>query len=199
MTILDSGTRRDTRAYPDRDVIAESMEDPTFFEIIHERHFSSIFRYVASRVGSQRAEDIASDVFLSAFDGRAKFRADYDSARPWLFGIATVHLASHLRQEARWLRSRSAAIQQPSLAIDGDWQDDVTQAIDAHHQARDAISALATMPEELRAAFLLHVVAECTYDEICAITDAPLGTVKSRISRARSRIAEVMEASDHGK
>src|SRR5258708_21347088 len=87
----------------DGDRIASSLEKPGDFGVIFERHFDAIHRYVARRLGSGLADDVAATVFVEAFASRSGFLIDVFDARPWLYGIATNMIRRHRRRErAAW-------------------------------------------------------------------------------------------------
>ena len=122
----------------------------------------------------------------SRFAGRSAFRPSATTARPWLFGIATNLLRNDRRAEFRLLRalSRLAAGEptlHPDLAHEG--SSEVTTAL---------ADALADMDADQRDVLLLHAWAELSYDEIAASLAIPLGTVRSRLSRARARLRSAL-------
>src|SRR5579863_10515188 len=88
---------------PDAAVIEESLREPVLFTAVFERHFPAIHRYLARRVGSGPADDLAADVFVVAFERRSSFQQTATDARPWLYGIATNLLRGHHRAEQRRL------------------------------------------------------------------------------------------------
>ncbi|MFG3437337.1 CU044_5270 family protein [Nonomuraea sp. NPDC047897] len=81
-------------------VVEQSLDDPEVFALLYDRYFTEIHRYLAARLGSEHAEDLVSDAFLLAFNGRAGFDPRRGTVRSWLFGIATNVVARHRR---RWL------------------------------------------------------------------------------------------------
>ena len=83
----------------DADVIARSLSVPDAFGVLFDRHFDAVHRYLARRVGRERADDLASQTFVVAFERRGSFRPNALAARPWLFGIAT-HLCQGRAREA---------------------------------------------------------------------------------------------------
>ena len=89
-TILDRPSP--AGAPSDAQVMARSIDDPSAFGEIAERHMDAIFRFVAARVGPSHAEDVVAETFTIAFDSRASFNLEADSARPWLYGIAANRL-----------------------------------------------------------------------------------------------------------
>jgi RNA polymerase sigma factor (sigma-70 family) len=159
------------------------LTDPAAFRALFDAHFSAVHRYVAHRLGDAcAAEDLAAETFLRAFRGRARFRPEHDgSARAWLFAIAT----NLLRDDARGRRRRRAAL---ARYADGT----VAAATEAGFEAPDAelAAALAALRPDEREALLLFAWAELSYEEIAAATGVAVGTVRSRLARARAHLAE---------
>jgi RNA polymerase sigma factor (sigma-70 family) len=169
---------------PDATLIAASLTDPAAFAAVFDRHWAGIHRYCASRVPAA-GEDLAAETFRIAFDERAKYDARYDDARPWLYGIATNLLR-------RWFRNaaRPAA---PHASREPDFEDDALGRVEAAALGPALATALATVAPADRDALLLHAWAELTYTEIAHATGVPVGTVRSRIHRARTLLRTHLE------
>jgi RNA polymerase sigma factor (sigma-70 family) len=168
----------------DADTIAASLERPELFSAIFDRHFAAVHGYLARRVGAGRAEDVAANAFVIAFERRGRFHGDADSARPWLLGIATNLLRSEWRAEQRALATlaelQSAAATGP--APNGDSDDDALAA------------ALAALDPDQRDVLLLHAWEELSYEEIAQALDVPVGTVRSRLYRGRERLRAALRS-----
>jgi hypothetical protein len=91
------------RSLSDGELIAQSAVTADAFHAVFDRHFKVVYRYLARRVGRDRAEDLAAQTFTVAFARRATFRPDATDARPWLLGIATNLLMNDRRGERRSL------------------------------------------------------------------------------------------------
>src|SRR4051794_28106706 len=76
---------------------------PHRFHAVVDRHFAEVAAFLARRVGPDTAEDLAQEVFVTAFRKRHRFDPAFDSARPWLLGIANRAVAGHRRAERRQL------------------------------------------------------------------------------------------------
>lgn len=85
----------------DSEIIARSLDEPGAFSGIFERHVRPVGGYVRRRVGADAVDDVLSETFLVAFRRRKAFDLKWDSARPWLLGIATRLVKSHDAAEAR--------------------------------------------------------------------------------------------------
>jgi RNA polymerase sigma factor (sigma-70 family) len=162
--------------------IASSLERPDDFGAVFERHFDAIHRYVTRRLGSGLADDIAASVFVEAFAGRAAFLADVDDARPWLYGIATNLIRRHRRRErAAWRAYAKHGVDPFGI--------DAAPRLDEVAVAR----ALAKIAKADRDALLLLVWADLAYDDVATALGVPVGTVRSRIHRARARLRVELE------
>lgn len=177
-------------AKTDAEVIAESLLAPTAFGAIFDRHFDAIHAYLQRHVGPDLADELSSQAFLVSFDKRDRFESLRESARPWLFGIATNLLRRHHRDEVRQFRAYARSAVDPVLdAFDG-----VEARLDASKMRHELVDAVAELPAEELDALLLYAWAELSYPEIARALDIPTGTVRSRLSRARGRIRAALEA-----
>lgn len=167
----------------DAAVIADSLERPARFAVLYERHVWSVERYLARRVGADLAEDLTAEVFVRAFQARGRFRAEYETARPWLLGIANHLIGDHRRAERR----RLAALHQLACAIPAESHEDSAGL------APDLIRRLQRLPAADRDAMLLVAWGELTYEETARALEVPVGTVRSRIARARRRLVNTAD------
>ena len=171
-------------------VIRESLATPQRFGEIFERHYDAIYAFLARRLGADLGGELAAETFTRAFALRRRFRTS-PSARPWLFGIATNLLRHHHRTEARRLRAFARTGIDPVL----DATPDVDRRVDADALAQQLAEALAELRNEERDVLFLFAWAELSYAEIAEALDLEEGTVKSRLSRARTRVREQLGAS----
>lgn len=168
----------------DAEIIEQSRYGPAVFGELYDRHAPDIYRYAARRAGDFAAEDVMAETFLIAFERRHGFEGPAEAVRPWLFGIATNLLRRHHRAEARMLRALARS--GPAEIPDG--FDEIETELDAparNARLGKALQALAPIDRE---AILLLVWADLSYDGIAAATGVPLGTVRSRINRARGKL-----------
>lgn len=176
-----------SRSIRDSEMIATSLADPRAFGVIFERHFSAIHGYLRRRFDGQLADELAAQTFLVAFDGRGRFDRSREDCRPWLFGIATNLGNNHRRRELRELRAMAAVTPDPVTGIDG-----VEARIDAERLRGSLAQCLADLPAEEADVLRLLVWAELDQPEIAEALGIPLGTVKSRLSRARGRMQSAL-------
>jgi RNA polymerase sigma-70 factor (ECF subfamily) len=148
-----------------------------------------LFRYLVRRVGVDEADPLLGEVFRVAFERRSAYDRDRPNARPWLYGIATNLLAHHRRSEARRVQAmgRLLAKQLPP----DDPSEVVVSALDAGNLWPRVAHAVTLLPDVERDALLLFVWEELGYDEIAVALGVPVGTVRSRLNRARIRLREL--------
>jgi RNA polymerase sigma factor (sigma-70 family) len=174
----------------DAAAIQRSLTTPAAFAEIFDRHFDAIHAYLARRLGHHLADDLAGDVFRIAFEHRQQFDADVLDARPWLYGIATNLLRRHYRSENRRLRAYARAAE--STDDPGDVFDRSDAQIDAVTVRPLLAHALASLEQHERDVLLLHAWEELSYTEIASALAIPIGTVRSRLSRGRARLRELL-------
>jgi RNA polymerase sigma factor (sigma-70 family) len=175
----------------DAAVIARSRDDSQAFSTIVDRHFATIHRYLARRIGSDRADDLTAQAFAIAFRRRRDFDEDAVSARPWLFGIATNVLRNDLRSERRML----AAIARLDRGADSGFADEVERTLaraDAASEIARIAGAITALDPDQRDVLLLHAWGELSQSEIAASLGVPVGTVYSRLSRARASLQRAL-------
>ena len=165
----------------DAEIIARSREDESAFASLFDRHYAALHRFLQARVGTVLADDLASEVFLIAFRRRANYDLGRESARPWLFGIAVNAVRDHRRSELRRLAAYARA-------VDGDRENGAAAASDRLDPA--LAKALLCLSEGDRHVVLLFAWAQLTYEEIAEGLQVPIGTVRSRLSRARATLRE---------
>ena len=177
----------------DAAVIATSMEEPRCFGELFDRHATTLFRYLVRRVGVDEAEAMLGETFRIAFEKRATYDCSRPSARPWLYGIATNLVARHRRSEARRIRATARALASRTDAFDA--IDELVATIDANELWPRIAAAVAQLPDEERDALTLYVWEELSYDEIAVALGVPVGTVRSRLNRARRVLRELRSES----
>lgn len=175
----------------DAELIAASLTDPVRFALIFDRHYDAIHRYLARRGGWELAEELAASVFLKAFESRRRFRPSETSAAPWLYGIAGNVLRRHSRTELRRLRAYARLPREAAGDVD---IGAVGDRVDAERAAPQVYEALASLPEVERDALLLVAWGDLTYQQAAVALNVPIGTVRSRLHRARARLRELLRA-----
>jgi RNA polymerase sigma-70 factor (ECF subfamily) len=169
----------------DADIIGRSLEQPPMFAEIFERHFDAVRGYLAKRVGAEVAGDLTAEVFLIAFEKRRRYDQDRSAARPWLFGIATNVVRRHWRQERQ--RLGALAKFEPHGVQEGGVEA-LAARVDAAATAREVAAAVAALDRGDRDVLLLVAWADLSYAEVAEALVIPVGTVRSRLHRARHEI-----------
>jgi RNA polymerase sigma-70 factor (ECF subfamily) len=171
----------------DADVIERSWNDPEQFAALFDRHAPRIHRYVARRAGREVADDLVAETFLAAFARRRSYDLGYADAGPWLYGIATNLVGQHRRDEVRQFRIRQASV--PELDVPGH-AERVAGDVTARALRGLLAAALAGLPGGDRDVLLLIAWEQLTYAETARALGIPVGTVRSRLSRVRTRLRE---------
>src|SRR5260370_18231392 len=127
----------------DGNMIKESWAEPECFAAIFDRYFSEVHRYIARRIGPGVADDLAGEVFLTAFAQRRTYDTARGCARPWLYGIATNLIGSHPRHERRLLRALVRTGLPPAWPCDEERLIHPVSAAAAGPALADALMALA--------------------------------------------------------
>ena len=152
--------------------------------MLFRRHAPHIRRYVVRRLGQDAADDIVAETFLLAFRQRDSYDQARADARPWLYGIATNLIGRHRRAEIRLYRALARTGADPVMEP---FTDRVDDRVSASTASRRLAAGLARLPEELRDTLLLVAWSDLSYQEAATALGIPVGTVRSRISRARSK------------
>ena len=172
-------------------VIRDSLAEPVRFGEIFERHYDRVYAYLARRVGREIGSDLAAETFTRAFTLRQRFNTgESSSALPWLFGIATNLLRHHRRTEVRKLRAYARTGVDPVL----DDVPDAERRVDASAASRELARALASLRRAETDVLLLVAWADLSYAEIAEALGIEVGTVRSRLSRARTHMRELLDA-----
>lgn len=174
-------------------VIESSWREPERFAVLFDRHAPHIHRYLARRAGREVADDLVAETFLAAFAQRHRYDLGYPDARPWLYGIATNLIGQHHRDEARQYRIMQAAAAEPAVPSHAE-----RVAADVTAQAMRTLlgAALAGLTAGDRDVLLLIAQEQLTYQEVSQALAIPVGTVRSRLHRARAQVRQVLAGTD---
>ena len=172
----------------DSEIIERSLDEPGAFSEIFERHARPVGGYIRRRIGADAVDDVLSETFLVAFRRRDIFDRRWDSARPWLLGIATTVVKSHRAAEARQWRAFEASAS--AGAVDAEMPHAAADArIDAGAALGALIPRIAALAPKDRDTLLLHAWGDLTYEQIALALGVPIGTVRSRLNRVRRKLA----------
>lgn len=153
------------------------------FDEVFAAELDALHGYVARRLGRSAADDLTAETFAIAF----RRWDDLDPSRPvrpWLYGIASNLMRHHWRAERRMLRAYARTGADPVLAE----EDLAVERVAARALQPRLAAALAELRREERDVLLLHAWAELSDSEIAESLSLPVGTVKSRLSRAREHL-----------
>jgi RNA polymerase sigma-70 factor (ECF subfamily) len=154
---------------------------------LFRRHAPAIFVFLVRRTGDRElAEDLTSLVFLEAWRKRSSVRLSGDSALPWLYGVA-LNCARNARRSRR--RHSSALAR---LALERPAPDEP-----AERELADVLALLGRLPESQRDVVLACAWSGLSYEDAAIALGIPVGTVRSRLSRARGRLQELDGAAGH--
>lgn len=168
---------------PDERIVRESLTEPERFAVLFDRYAPIVHGYLSRRVGAL-ADDLLSEAFLLAFRGRASYDPARAPVKAWLFGIATNLVRRHARDEERRYRALGKLAGQTEPAEEFDVQ--AAGRADAAALRADLARVLGDLPAVERDVLLLWSYLQLSYVEIAAAVDVPVGTVRSRLHRARN-------------
>ena len=172
----------------DAEAISRSLDQPEVFGLIYDRHPATVLRFLGRRIGAEVAEGLIGEVFRIAFERRKTFDASRVSALPWLYGIGSNLLLKHRRGEARRLRAsvRMAADEATDRRASAG-------ALDARVLFPRVADAIEALPDGEREALLLFAWEDLSYQSVAEALELPIGTVRSRLNRARAHLRELLE------
>ena len=185
-------------AATDRELWAEAVSgDAAAFGALFERHSRAVYNFAFRSTGNwAAAEDAASDVFLTAWRRRGEvvFTTESGSVLPWLLGVA----ANLLRNQRRCGRRASTALGRLNAReVQPDHSDETLGRIADEAQMAEVQAVVDELPEHERDVLALCAWAGLDYEEAAIALDVPVGTVRSRLSRARTHLRELVAADGH--
>jgi RNA polymerase sigma-70 factor (ECF subfamily) len=162
---------------------------PDAFGELFDRYADVVYRYAMVRLRrAEWAEDVVSTVFSEAWRQRAHVDLHEGTLRPWLLGVAR-NQANRLwsQQSRREQRERRSVVPDEADHAAG-----VAEHLDAEADLGVVLDAIGALPDGPRETLVLHVWGELSHEQIAAELGISIGTVKSRLSRARSRLATAL-------
>jgi len=185
----------ETVSIPDSDLIKQCLDgDSEAFGVLVTRYQDRLFNMLAKVTGSaDEAAEIAQQAFVLAFRNLGSFRGRA-AFYTWLYRIALNAMISEKRRNRRQTASIEAVREQAGVEpVDDDAQNRPSHAMELAEQNRQVQAALAELSEEFRVALVLKEIDGLKYEEIAEIVDCPIGTVRSRIHRARNEMREKLD------
>ncbi len=145
-----------------------------------------VWRLAAHLVGRGDADDVTQDVFLRAYRALPGFRAEA-SGRTWLLSIARRTCADTIRSSRRRRRLHDRLVANRDAG-----------RLEAPEEPACLDDLVSRLDHDRRVAFVLTQVLGCSYHEAAEVCDTPVGTIRSRVARARADLVEQMRAADTG-
>ncbi|MEV4569201.1 RNA polymerase sigma factor [Nonomuraea sp. NPDC049419] len=173
----------------DASIIEASLHTPECFAELFDRHAAALHRYVVRRLGPDHAEDVVAETFTRAFETRHRYESGRTQALPWLYGITTNLIGLHRRAEVRGYRALARTGEDPVIAA---FDERVAAKVSASSTRQSLAAALAKLGRGERDVLLLIAWGDLTYEETAQALGVPVGTVRSRLSRARRKVAHAL-------
>jgi RNA polymerase sigma-70 factor (ECF subfamily) len=168
--------------------------DDSAFALLFDRHARAVYNHCFRLTASwTEAEDATQVAFLTAWRRRADVQLAGDFALPWLLTVATNTVTTQWRSARRW---RAALRRVPPQRDDDDPADDIAGRVDDERRMRRILRAVKRLPRAEREALALCVWSGVSYREAAALLDIAEASVRSRVSRARARLASVLGVKD---
>lgn len=181
------------RVLSDAQVIEASRTEPRVFETIFDRHFGPVHRFAVGRVGAQDAPDVVAETFARAFDRRHRFALDKPSALPWLFGIAVNICRERRRRSDRVLRATTRMAVRTEMTTEP-FENALAERIDAERLLPGLLNALQALSDDEYALLMLASESDLSYEDMAETLAIPIGTVRSRLARARKRVRAALRS-----
>jgi len=147
---------------------------------------ADVWRLARHLVGPDEADDVTQDTFVRAWRALPRFRGE-SSARTWLLSIARRSCADAIRRNVRRRRLAERVVGGAGTGVTAD------------DGGAHAVGALVDeLPRDQRVAFVLTQIVGCSYAEAAEACGVPIGTIRSRVARAREQLVETVRASETG-
>lgn len=169
--------------------------DKLFRKLVAE-HQTRLYRFVLRHIGHPNdADDIAQQAFVEAARTIERFRGESELST-WLYGIALNLVKNYLsRSKERLFRHEGIEALDEMAAADADPSD----LLSRQQTMRRLVESMAELPQAMQEVLMLVAVDELSYEDAAAILAVPVGTVRSRLSRARALLKEQLGAGGGGR
>lgn len=171
-------------------------DDPSAFGELFERHTDAVYNHCFRRTGSwSTAEDLTSAVFLDAWRRRHEVEITTESLLPWLLAVANNDVRN--QQRALWRRRRLVA-KLPAAVVAPDPADEAAERVDDERAMQRILTVFRKLTADEQDVLALCVWAELSYADAAVALGVPVGTVRSRLARARQQLRKLTEGNDLG-
>jgi RNA polymerase sigma factor (sigma-70 family) len=178
-----------------QDEVRRIAHDPATFEQFYRENAEAIQRFLARRVGDpDLVADLMADVFLAAVDSAEAYSRERGTPKAWLFGIASIVVASELRRSMR--RQRVVRRVEGRALLDSNDVARIHDRIDAAAQARRLYGVLGRLPESERTLFELVALDELSTADAAAALGIRPATARVRLHRARRTLRGQLAAQE---
>jgi RNA polymerase sigma-70 factor (ECF subfamily) len=161
--------------------------DEDAFIALYRRRRDDVYRFAYAMAKSRTfAQDTAQEVFLRVLEHAARYDARKGPVRAWLLGLARHVVLDRLRAERRW----SVEAPEQAAPCEGEQSVLTQQRVERLHEA------IARLPIEYREALVLCELHELSYAECADALECPVGTVRSRLHRARAQLTAMLHESE---
>jgi RNA polymerase sigma-70 factor (ECF subfamily) len=166
--------------------------DEAAFLLLYERHRTPVFRFACRMLGSApQAEDVTQECFLQVLRRPEAFRAERASLRTYLCAIARHLALKQLRRRGQETLMDDPPEEPPGRETAADGRDPLSRVMEA--EAAEAVRmAVEALPPLQREAVVLFEYQEMSLADVAAVCDTDVGTVKSRLHRARERLRRTL-------
>ncbi|MBH31984.1 MAG: RNA polymerase subunit sigma-24 [Candidatus Marinimicrobia bacterium] len=180
--------------YSDKELILrfQQGDELAYVELVNryrDRLMNFVYRYVGTR---QEAEDIVQDTFVKLFQKKDYYRPISEFST-WIFTIASNLAKTELRKRKRRKVSYLSQLGMEEKDFDIPVEDTTDEEMVGEFTESQIQNAIQSLQLHFRTALILRDIEELSYEEISKILDVPLGTIKSRINRARLQLQEMLK------
>jgi len=180
---------------PDRDLLRRFCGgDREAFTALYRAHFPAVFRFALYMTGDRvQAGEITQDVFVWLVYHPSEFDAERGELPAFLGGVARKFLHRRQQLERRWL-----PLDEVALAPVGDGAAEFAEGLEKRQSVEELRKAIAALPERYREAVVLCDLQEKSYQQAAAELGCALGTVRSRLHRARELLVRKFQWKKEG-
>ncbi|MGW0754217.1 RNA polymerase sigma factor [Streptomyces sp. NPDC002587] len=172
--------------------------DPDAFAELFDGYARAVYNHAFRMTGDWAvAEDVMSATFMEAWRLRARVEPEGGSLRPWLLGVATNLARNHCRSNRRYRAAAAAAA--AAAASVPDHADEVAGRLDDRRRIAVTLAQLSALRRSEREVLLLCLCEGLEYADAARVLGIPVGTVRSRLSRARTKLRKLADAELKGK